>query len=223
MSAPTGVLAGDGLVSGVLMATMAMGSVGLWTLRVTFAARGRKLLGAAVAAVEAVVFAMAFSNLAASLDAPVRVIGYALGVAVGTVLGLYLDERTSRGTSEIRSSMKTTAGLVGGLRSQPWPSASFPAEGPRVSVTVAVLGVDDAEFLQVVDSLQESVPEAFWVVQQLPACTSARLGRFDARRCARSGCVGHPATPLGPCQLNQNTEDSHDHHSRDLAAEDRSA
>ena len=120
MSAPTGVLAGDGLVSGVVMAAMAMGSVGLWTLRVTFAARGRKLLGAAVAAVEAVVFAMAFSNLTASLDAPVRVIGYAVGVAIGTVLGLSLDERASRGKSEMQRSSMETAGPVERLR----PSAS---------------------------------------------------------------------------------------------------
>ena len=72
------------------------------TLRVTLAARGKKLLGAAAAAVEAVVFAVVFSSLAASLDAPARLIGYAIGVAAGTLVGLFIDERASRGTSEVQ-------------------------------------------------------------------------------------------------------------------------
>ena len=204
MSAPTGVLAGDGLVSGVVMAAMAMGSVGLWTLRVTFAARGRKLLGAAVAAVEAVVFAMAFSNLTASLDAPVRVIGYAIGVAVGTVLGLSLDERASRSRSDIHpSSTERFAGPVERLPGQRWPSRSFPAEGQRDFVTVAILGVDDAEVPQVVDAVEQRVPGASWVVLQVRVCTPARPARSDARHCARSLCVGHAANPPRSSRLTR--------------------
>ena len=203
MSAPTGVLAGDGLVSGLVMATMAMGSVGLWTLRVTFAARGRKLLGAAVAAVEAVVFAMAFSNLTASLDAPVRVIGYALGVAVGTVLGLSLDERASRGKSEMQLSSMETAGLVDGLGPQRRPSTSFPTEGQTVSVMVTFFGVADAEVAHLVDALQRSVSEACCGVLQRPACTPARPASVDARRCRRRlGWWGGEADPL--ISTNQN-------------------
>jgi hypothetical protein len=167
------------------MATMAMGSVGLWTLRVTFAARGRKLLGAAVAAVEAVVFAMAFSNLTASLDAPVRVIGYALGVAVGTVLGLSLDERASRGKSEMQPSSMDTAGLVERPGPRRRPKTSFRAEGGRVSVTVTLLGVADAEVPDILDALQRSVPEAFRGVDQRPACPPDRPASIDARHCGR--------------------------------------
>ena len=55
-----------------------MGSVALWTVRVALAARGRKVAGAGVAAVEALVFALAFTHLAAALDAPER------GVATGS-------------------------------------------------------------------------------------------------------------------------------------------
>ena len=196
MSAPTGVLAGDGMVSGVVMAAMAMGSVGLWTLRVTFAARGRKVLGAAVAAVEAVVFAMAFSNLTASLDAPVRVIGYALGVAIGTVLGLSLDERASRGRLDMQRSSMEPAGLVERL-------------GPpsRRPVMVTFLGVDNADVPHLVDAIQRSVPEAFWVVHQRPASAPARSASVDARRCGRRlrRCGGEP-DPL--ISINWNREDS---------------
>jgi uncharacterized protein YebE (UPF0316 family) len=204
VSAPTGVLAGDGLVSGVVMAAMAMASVGLWTLRVTFAARGRKLLGAAVAAVEAVVFAMAFSNLAASLDAPVRVLGYACGVALGTVLGLYLDERATRGKSDVPMVADSDdLGLAETLRSHR-TATSFCAEGPRGSVTVAFLGVDDAQVAQVVDALQESLPEAFWEVQELADTHSKPAPSTPiARRCARSPSVGLAAPPAYSFQPDQ--------------------
>lgn len=97
VSMAVGALGGHELASGAVLAAMALGSVGLWTLRVAFAARGRKVLGAGTAAVEAVVFAIAFSNLAANLDSPIRVLGYAIGVAGGTLLGLAVDEWTSRG------------------------------------------------------------------------------------------------------------------------------
>jgi hypothetical protein len=96
VSTAAGVLLRQELASGALLAAMALGSVGLWTLRVAFAARGRKVLGAGTAAVEAVVFAIAFSNLAANLNSPVRVLGYAVGVAGGTLLGLAVDEWTTR-------------------------------------------------------------------------------------------------------------------------------
>ena len=70
------------------MTMLAMGSVGLWTLRVAHTARGRKLLGAGVAAVEALVFVVAFTSLAANLDSPALLGGYAAGVALGTLVGL---------------------------------------------------------------------------------------------------------------------------------------
>ena len=49
------------------MALLAITSVGLWTLRVALTARGRRTIGATVAAVEAVIFAVAFTNVAAHL------------------------------------------------------------------------------------------------------------------------------------------------------------
>lgn len=75
---------------------LAVGSVGLWTLRVALTARGSRLLGSAVAATEAVVFVVAFSHVTSSLDAPVQIVVYGLGVGLGTFLGLTVD-RTIKG------------------------------------------------------------------------------------------------------------------------------
>ncbi len=50
-----------------LMAALAIASVGLWTLRVAIAARGMKLAGSLVAAMEAVVFEEFFETTFADL------------------------------------------------------------------------------------------------------------------------------------------------------------
>jgi uncharacterized protein YebE (UPF0316 family) len=173
--------------SAAVMAGMALVSVGLWTVRVTLAARGRKLLGAATAAVEAVVFAVAFSSLSASLDAPARVVGYAVGVAAGTLLGLFVDERSSGGTSEVQVVVHGRDGRAAeALRRLGWPATSFVADGPDGPVTVTFLAVDDADVGRVVDVLRRDAPRAFWAVQQLrrmhpvPAVPFSPLRRLEA-------------------------------------------
>jgi uncharacterized protein YebE (UPF0316 family) len=162
------LLAGSGVASAVAMAGMALVSVGLWTLRVTLAAKGRKLLGAGAAAVEAVVFALVFSSLAASLDSPSRLVGYAIGVAAGTLLGLYLDERGSRGTSEVQLVVHGRDRRVAeSLRRHGWPATSYFGDGPDGPVTVTFVAVNDAEVGRVVDVLDRDAPQAFWAVQSL--------------------------------------------------------
>jgi uncharacterized protein YebE (UPF0316 family) len=156
------------LASGAAMAALAVLSVGLWTLRVAVTARGRKLLSAIVAAVEALVFAVAFTSLASRLDAPGPVVGYAVGVAGGTLLGLFLDEHVSRGESEIRVVVHgRQARLPEALHRLGWPATSLVAEGPAGPVTLAFVDVDDARVPDLISSLQELVPDAFWTVHRL--------------------------------------------------------
>ena len=75
---------------------LAVGSVGLWTLRVALTARGSRLVGSAVAATEAVVFVVAFSHVTGSLNAPLQIAIYGLGVGTGTFLGLSIDRFITR-------------------------------------------------------------------------------------------------------------------------------
>lgn len=150
------------------MAGLAVASVALWTLRVALAARSAKLLGSAVAAVEAVVFAVAFSNLASNLDSPARVGGYALGVAVGTLVGLVVDERGTRGRSEMQIVVHGhDDGLADALHGLGWPATSYEAAGPSGPVTVVFLVVEDSRVPQVTAALARLAPDAFWTIQQL--------------------------------------------------------
>jgi uncharacterized protein YebE (UPF0316 family) len=158
----------DEALRGLAMAGLAVISVGLWTLRVGLAARRAKVLGAAVAATEAVVFVIAFSSVASDLTSPLRIAGYAVGVALGTLLGFLLEERGSGGTSEIRVVVHGRDDGVGiALSGLGWPATSYAADGPSGPVTVAFLAVDDSRVAHVTAALDRLLPNAFWTVQQL--------------------------------------------------------
>lgn len=103
-------------MSTIITFALAVGSVGLWTLRVALTARGSRALGSAVAATEAVVFVVAFSHVTGSLDAPLQVAIYGIGVGTGTYVGLTIDRRIKR--------------------TPPLPSPSIPLlQDPTVSVS----------------------------------------------------------------------------------------
>jgi uncharacterized protein YebE (UPF0316 family) len=147
------------------MAALATASVGLWTLRVALAARGRKLAGAVVAAVEAVVFAVAFTRL--DLAAPERVGGYAVGVAFGTLLGLALDERLSGGQSELRVVVPGLQPcLVQTLRNGGWPATSFTGDGADGPVTLLFVAADDSRLPALLEDIRRTVPGASWTVHR---------------------------------------------------------
>jgi uncharacterized protein YebE (UPF0316 family) len=147
------------------MAALATASVGLWTLRVALAARGRKVAGAAVAAVEALVFAVAFTRL--DLAAPERVGGYALGVAFGTLLGLVLDERLSGGQSELRVVVPGVQPcLVRTLRSGGWPATSLTGEGADGPVTLLFVAADDSRLPALLEDVRQAFPAASWTVHR---------------------------------------------------------
>lgn len=78
-------------------------SVGLWTLRVALAARGRRIAASVTASTEALLFVAVFGRVLDALDDPVRVAGYAAGVAVGTFAGLTLEAGSERRRTTVGS------------------------------------------------------------------------------------------------------------------------
>jgi uncharacterized protein YebE (UPF0316 family) len=156
------------LLAAGAMGLLAITSVGLWTLRVALTARGRRGIGATVAAVEAVVFAVAFTNVAAHLDSPVRIAGYAGGVAFGTVLGLTADRRLSAGVSDVDIVVPgRDAHTTERLRRLGWPATTFAADGPSGPVTLICIAVDDSRLAELTAAIRHVAPDAFWTVQRL--------------------------------------------------------
>jgi uncharacterized protein YebE (UPF0316 family) len=162
------VVSTDALLTPLTMAGLAIASVGLWTLRVALAARGRRAAAALVAAAEAVVFATAFTRLASELDAPERVGAYALGVAIGTLLGLTLDQRLSNGQSELRVVVPgVRSSLARTLHQAGWPATWHAGEGPEGPVTLLFIAVDDRRLPELIEEVRRISPQSFWTVHRL--------------------------------------------------------
>jgi uncharacterized protein YebE (UPF0316 family) len=156
--------------SAACMALLAMVSVGLWTLRVALTARGRRIAGAAVAAVEAVVFALAFSNLVSDLHSWERIAGYALGVAVGTIGGLVINDRLSGGAAVVEVVLPGDGGeLRDEFYGRGWPATFLPATGVGGVATVLLLVVHAKRVDEVVRVVRSTSPGALWVVRPATA------------------------------------------------------
>lgn len=159
-----------------LMAALAVASVGLWTLRVAITARGMKLAGSLVAAVEAVVFALTFSHLVTDLGSPDRLIGYALGVAAGTALGLFASDRLTPGHTELHIVVaEIVPDVADSMHARGWPATSSVAEGPRGPVTQICVTVDDLRVPALLADVGELAPEAFWTLRRLRAAHASPL------------------------------------------------
>jgi len=161
------------------MCLLAMVSVGLWTLRVALAARGRRALGAAVAAGEALVFALVFSTLVAELGSWDRLAGYAVGVAVGTVGGIAVNDRVTAGGSVVEVVVPGDGhALRTAFCERGWPYTAMPASGMRGAATVLFLVIRSRHTAEVLDVVRRVQPEAFWATR--PAMDVRPLGESTA-------------------------------------------
>lgn len=156
------------------MCLLAMVSVGLWTLRVALAARGRRLVGAAVASGEALVFALVFSTLVADLGSWDRLAGYAAGVAVGTVAGLVVNDRLNPGATIVEAVLPGDGSvLLRAFHERGWPATAIPAEGFRGAATVVFLVVRSRHTSEVLEVMQATAPGAFWTTRPATAVHGA--------------------------------------------------
>jgi uncharacterized protein YebE (UPF0316 family) len=164
-------------MSAVAMVLLAMVSVSLWTLRVALAAAGRRVAGAAVAAVEAVVFALAFSQLVADLGSWDRIGGYAIGVALGTIGGLAVKDRLDPGTAIVEVVVPGDgAAMREAFHSVGWPATCVPAVGASGPAAVLFLVVHGNRSGEVVRLVQSTCPRALWTIRPATAAHGP-LGR----------------------------------------------
>jgi uncharacterized protein YebE (UPF0316 family) len=158
----------------VAMAGLAVLSVGLWTLRVALTARGSRVAGAGVAAVEAVVFAVVFSNVVGDLGSWDRVAGYAVGVALGTGAGLAVSDRMERGGSVIEVVVPGDGEAVrDAFLARGWPATALPARGVGGEAAVVFLVVRSACVDEVLAVARTAAPGALWTVRRAVAVHGA--------------------------------------------------
>jgi len=169
-----------------IMFGLALLSVSMWTFRVAVAARGLKLAGATVAAVEAVVFALTFSHLVTDLASPGRLLSYAAGVAIGTAVGLTVNDHTARGHTELHLvAHGDRADLVERFRAHGWPATSSIATGPDGPVTMMWLTVSDHELREVTARVRQWAPDSFWTLRRLQKAALVPTGASAPRGASR--------------------------------------
>ncbi|MFA9431851.1 GNAT family N-acetyltransferase [Egicoccus sp. AB-alg2] len=179
-------------------------SLGLWTFRMALANRGRRLLSAVFAGVEALLYVSVFTSLVAGVGDPVRLVAYATGVAVGTLLGLHADERLTAGVAEVRAvAAGDGTAVLDLLHRAGWPATGVPGVGPRGPVTSISLAVDERHAPEVLGLLENLQPAPFVSVERLRRTRASEVpdgfvqigaGRRGATRAPRA--VGRRAVRI---------------------------
>ena len=164
------------IVQPVLIAVLVVAEVGVFSLRVALAAKGRKNIAALLGAVNAVISVAALAQVLTNLDRPGNVAGYAVGVAVGVYLGCLADERLAGEPVEYRVVVPGDgAELAAALRARGWPLTVQAAAGIRGPATVLFVAVDAARASDVDRDLNELAPSAFRTSNRLRSAISAPL------------------------------------------------
>lgn len=146
-------------------AGLAFLSVALWTVRVAFTSRGRKLLGSGVAAIEATVFAVAFSRLLSGIDSPHQVIAYGAGVAAGTMVGLLIDDVVNPQLVRVDAVVSRLSGdVVDALHGHGYPTTVSEGHGISGEVKMVSVTLSEDRTPRLFEILDETAPEAFWTV-----------------------------------------------------------
>jgi uncharacterized protein YebE (UPF0316 family) len=185
----------------VVVAGAAALTVGLWTFRVALAGRGRRLLSALVAGVEALLFVLVFTGLVANLGDPLRLAAYAVGVACGTLLGIVADERLTAGNSEVRLVVPGDgAAAVERLHRAGWPATWMAGRGPEGPATSAFVVVEDRRVPELLALLEELDLRPFVTVERLrqarPVPLPAGFVQVGDRRGRRHRVVTRPVRRL---------------------------
>jgi len=133
----------------VLIAVLVVLEVGVWQVRMTVAARGRKRAAAALGALNAVIQVVALGQVVTNLDRPANIAGYAIGVAIGVYLGVAVGGRLAGDPVEHRVVVPGDGvPLATLLRDRGWPVTIQPAlghDGPAAALTVVVDGPRSTE------------------------------------------------------------------------------
>jgi uncharacterized protein YebE (UPF0316 family) len=144
-------------------AGMAVIAVSLWTVRIAVTARGNRLGGAMIAAIEAMVFIMIFSQVMSGFGSAHRVIAYGIGVAIGTTLGLTVDRRINPQLN--RLDIVAPSGSVGtALTAQGWEHTQTTAVGIGGPVTVVSIVATERNVSQILATVAAVDPAVQWTV-----------------------------------------------------------
>lgn len=152
----------DLILAGVLIFVLRVADMSLDTLRLLFVMRGRKLIAAAIGALQAGVFIVAVAGV---LTRPLNIFtiaGYALGFGTGIFLGMTVEERLAIGYIMFRVySPAHGHAIADALRAAGHASTEFVGQGREGQITVVNCAVKRKEADNVRAIILRVDPDAF--------------------------------------------------------------
>src|SRR4030042_1112713 len=125
------------LPSALLIFTLRLVDISLYTLRIAMVMRGRKAQAWIFAFFQSMLFVIAIRAVLSDLDNLWNVAGYAAGFATGNVLGMIIESRIAIGYIHLRIiSPHRGAALLDGLRAAGYAATAVAGRGQDGMVTM---------------------------------------------------------------------------------------
>lgn len=158
----------DAVFSGLLIFSLRIVDISLYTLRFMMVVRGRKGLAWLFALCQSMVFVLAIRAVLADRDNVYNLIGYSAGFATGLVVGMVLEGKLAIGYTHLRViSPGKGAAICERLREGGFAVTEVPARGRDGAVTVvncSVLRRDAPHAIELISSVDS---EAFVTLENV--------------------------------------------------------
>jgi uncharacterized protein YebE (UPF0316 family) len=142
--------------------------VSMGTLRVSFIARGRKLLAAACGFCEILIWIVVVSRVLTGPQHASAYVAYALGFTLGTFAGMFLEERLAVGWALVRViTSRPVAGFVQTLSAAGFGVTQQDAQGARGPVQVLVILMPRKRLSGFQPLLRDFDPAAFYTIEDV--------------------------------------------------------
>jgi uncharacterized protein YebE (UPF0316 family) len=150
------------LTSALLIFSLRVVDVSLYTIRLMMVVRGRKGLAWLLAFSQATIYMLAILGVLTNLDNWMNIIGYAAGFATGNVVGIWLEGKLAIGITHLRViSERRGSRIVERLRTAGYAVTEVAGQGRDGMVTILNCGVQRREAGKVTKFIAEIDDEAF--------------------------------------------------------------
>ncbi|MBN1148401.1 MAG: DUF2179 domain-containing protein [Anaerolineales bacterium] len=146
----------------LLIFSLRLVDVSLYTLRIMMVVRGRKALALGFAFCQAFAYVISLRVVLSDLGNWSKIIGYAAGFATGLVIGMWLENRLAVGYTHLQIvSSRLGADLAEHLREAGYAVTEIPARGQDGAVTMLSCNLKRKQTEQVCKIIEQIDPTAF--------------------------------------------------------------
>ncbi|PJF22791.1 MAG: hypothetical protein CUN56_04250 [Phototrophicales bacterium] len=167
-------LDGPALVAAIFIMRVANYAIG--TLRLIAIARGRRLIAATLASLEALVFALVIAGVIQDLENLANLAAYCAGAAAGSWVGMELESRLIRSYMIVNIFSPMGEQIAKTLRESGFGVTLQRSEGKDGEVITLRSVIDKRDIKQVSHITRQIHPEAFLVAEEV---SSLRHGWFN--------------------------------------------